>query len=143
MNEASFWEYLQTGMVGRWDATRIETGSTGNGVPDVAYSVPKKHGWIELKYIPHAPKRATTPPDLRHFTPLQQHWLMYRGKLAGNCWVFIRMADEFFLFDWTQARVITKLPYGEWEEHAKLCAKTKLDFDYLYHVLLVGCAGIY
>ena len=31
---------------------RIESGSTGLGIPDIFYATNTKHGWIELKSMP-------------------------------------------------------------------------------------------
>ena len=101
MNEAGVWQTLKQG-IGMWAlTTRIET-STGNGVPDVVVHLPGKHAFIEIKYIPEWPKRPTTKVccPLR---PEQRLWLFTRGKFSGNCWVFIRIANDFFLMPWDVA----------------------------------------
>ena len=96
MNEAGVWSYLKNGMKNTgWLPTRLEN-SVAKGVPDVHYTIPGAHGFIEFKYIPEYPKRPTTPLKL----PLraeQKLWIKTRGEMAGDVWVFVRVEDDFYL----------------------------------------------
>jgi len=112
MNEAGLWKYLRNGLLGKCHMTRIES-SAGNGVPDVSLGLPGKSIWIELKYIPSWPKRATTKVKL----PLraeQKHWIDARGRMSGDVWVLVRIENDFFLLYWTVCQEATNTG---WTEH--------------------------
>ena len=132
MNESSLWNTIQRGMLGKWIATRLET-STGNGVPDVTYTVEGKHGFLELKYIPKWPVRDTTLVKLP-LRPEQKLWLGTRGKLADNCWVLVRIEDDFILLDWVSAIDACN---GFTKQRYKLCYNwhKKIDYERLKEIL--------
>lgn len=119
MIETDFWASIRKEMKGRWLATRIET-ETEIGVPDVAYSLPTGHGWIELKWLKELPKRPDTPVNIECFTALQRKWLKMRGKFADKCWLFVGVEDpkEYFLFGWRQVDDIGLWTADEWRENA-------------------------
>lgn len=64
----------------------------GVGTPDVNYA----HGWIELKALPTAPVRPTTPVRLPHFTNVQKIWLMKRAEAGGHACVLLMVGEEWF-----------------------------------------------
>jgi hypothetical protein len=103
MNESRLWKTLRDGMQGRWYATRIES-SAGNGVPDVTFGMKGLlgGGFVELKSIALWPKR----PETRVKLPLrneQKIWIEQRGKISGNVWVLVLIANDLFLLDYNQA----------------------------------------
>ena len=134
MTESDVWKYLRQGLANRCLFTRIES-SAGNGVPDVILHFPSKHVFVENKYIAAWPKRATTLVKL----PLraeQRLWLSTRGKLSGDCWVFIRIEDDFFLLPWDVAcylydRGFTKEQWLKFPYHWY----NRIDFNQLYNIL--------
>lgn len=140
MNESSFWAYLKGVMAQCWEATRIET-STALGVPDVTYTIPQGHGWIELKYLQAFPKRATTAVRLAHFTDAQKNWMRQRGRLADAVWLFVRVGNEFFLFDWRQALECETWTAGEWRQQARGFWAGRLDPLAVFKVLKTGGVG--
>jgi hypothetical protein len=60
---------------------RIETGSTGTGIPDVNICLNGKEIWVELKLIKG--KRV----DL---APTQVAWHVKRSKAGGHTWILAR-----------------------------------------------------
>lgn len=126
MDESGFWEQLRSSMRGYWEAQRIES-STGEGIPDVFYTIPGQHGWIELKNLQAMPKRPTTPVKIRHFEALQKHWLAKHGKLGGNCWLLVKAAKEWFLFGYWQVYEVEEWTADEWREKAVLYMSMKFD----------------
>ena len=78
--------------------TRIES-SVGNGVPDTVMHTKIGHIFVEFKYIKEYPKRAATLLKLP-LRPEQKIWIDSRGKISGDVWVFVRVADDFYLFPW-------------------------------------------
>jgi hypothetical protein len=141
MNEAGVWAYVKKGMAGKdWHATRIES-SAGNGVPDVCFSTAGQHGFIEFKYIKEWPKRKTTLVKLP-LRPEQKLWLETRGRYGGNCWVFVRVEDDFFIVHWndidwfcnglTREELYSAYVFkGFWSK--------RVDFDELFKILREGC----
>ena len=104
MNERGVWLLLKTGMGKRWDASRHED-KIGIGVPDVSFGCEDINGWIELKYIMEWPVRPTTSVNIP-LSPLQKHWLTLRGLHGGNCWLFVRIRDDFLLFSYHRLGLI-------------------------------------
>lgn len=141
MRESSFWQYIKAGMAGRWLATRLES-SSGNGVPDVTFSMPNINGFLELKYILEWPKRPETKVKLP-LRPEQKLWISTRGKMGGNVWVLCRIAGEFFLLDDVKAVAACEgWTESEWFIHSNLCWRGRCYFDELYYALKEGYNGI-
>ena len=126
MKESDLWGYIRKGMKPYWQATRIEN-TTGNGVPDVTYTI-VKHGWIELKYIPKWPVRGPTIVKLP-LRPEQKLWIESRGKLARYVWVICRIEDDFFLLNHNQAvESYEGWRREEWIERSQIHWHKKIDF---------------
>lgn len=140
MNESSVWQYIKAGMAGRWLATRLES-SSGNGVPDVTFSMPNINGFLELKYIPEWPKRPETKVKLP-LRPEQKLWISTRGKMGGNVWVLCRVKDSFFLLGDAKAIAVCEgWTEVEWVSRSNLWWYRKVDFDELYYGLKEGYNG--
>lgn len=141
MNEASVWQYIKAGMAGRWLATRLES-SSGNGVPDVVFSMPNINGFLELKYIKEWPKRPDTKVKLP-LRPEQKLWISTRGKMGGNVWVLCRIEDDFFLLNDTLAIAACEgWDKFEWARNCNLAWPRRVNyFDELYYCLKEGYDG--
>lgn len=98
-------KYLVRVMGTRWDVQSHEDKLT-SGIPDLSYGAGGVNGWIELKHVREWPSRPSTTIDLSHFTASQVNWLIKRGKKAGNCWVLVQVATEYFLFPFSSARAL-------------------------------------
>ena len=80
-NEATFSKLVKSHLPVGAHWQRIETGSTGTGIPDINICFKGKEIWVELKLIKG--KRV----DL---TPTQVAWLMKRAKAGGHTWILAR-----------------------------------------------------
>ena len=111
MRESALWSTLKRGMGKKWDATRHEDAAAV-GVPDVSYGLRGYNGWIELKCLDKMPKDPGAIVKINHFTPLQRHWLMTRGKAGGLCWFLLKIenVEEYLLFNWTELALVGKKP---------------------------------
>lgn len=77
---------------------RVEN-SVVSGGPDTNYCIAGVEGWVEFKWLEAYPARPTTVIRIPHFMDAQRLWLKARWKAGGRCFVFIRIADDFYLFD--------------------------------------------
>ena len=95
--EQKMWDFIRPKMKGLWDVQRHED-KYSQGVPDLSFGIQGINGWIELKIMPKYPKNMNRPFMIRHFTPYQKNWLKKRQKYGGNCWLLLRIEDDFLLF---------------------------------------------
>ena len=127
--------------MGKWHPSRIES-SAGNGVPDIAFGIPRLNGFIELKYRDEWPKKATTKVKVP-LRPEQKHWIKNRQEIAGNVWVLFRIADDFFLISGTQALENMEEGWTKDEWYTKYAFsgywQKRIDFEELYQYLRAGC----
>lgn len=75
---------------------RIESGSTGLGIPDVNYCYKGTEGWAELKVAKvtkKTPHRVTL--GLR---PAQARWLHKRWSAGGLAWCVALLEDKVAMF---------------------------------------------
>lgn len=97
MRESSFWQQIKSHLPVSCHAHRVENG-INSGTPDVELCYRGTTAWIELKYLPAYPKRATTPIRVDHLTSEQITWLQRRVAAGGNGWLFVRVVDDYYLF---------------------------------------------
>lgn len=104
MNEATFWAAVRKGLSAfpRTDLERVENGCKSD-TPDVNYCIDGREGWIELKHVREAPKRAATVVKVDHYTPGQRLWAIRRASCGGLVWLLIRIGDETFLLNGAMA----------------------------------------
>lgn len=95
--------YLVRIMGTRWH-TQSHEDQFSEGIPDLSFGSRGVNGWIELKFIEKYPIKLTTPIKPKKYTPEQVNWLTKRGKKGGLCWVLVKVAEDFFLFSFGQAR---------------------------------------
>jgi hypothetical protein len=113
------------------DAISVENPARP-GTPDVNYV----EGWIELKYLPSWPARATTPVKIKCFTPQQRVWLQRRCRRGGSAFFLVRVANDWLLFDGaTAAKMIGVLTKEEMFGFAILHCGTTLRTNDLIRVL--------
>lgn len=94
------WEALRPKMK-PLDAVRIESGTTGSGIPDVNYL----WGWIELKAAARWPPREG-PLRVDHFTTEQRTWLTRRSIAGGKAFLLLKVGTkEWLLFEGRVAAV--------------------------------------
>lgn len=107
--ENSFKRYLVNKMGTRWDVQSHEDKHSA-GIPDLSFAVNGVNGWIELKQI------VDYSDNMRpqKFTCLQINWLAKRGKHGGNCYVFVKVAKDYYLFDAVFAAAIAEGRCESW-----------------------------
>ena len=133
MSEARLWSYLRTGVGPLWEAQRHEDRHS-TGIPDVSYST-THHGWIELKYLPKAPKRADAVLKIEHFTPDQRNWLTRHGKRGGRCFLLLQVEQTYMLFSWEVVPKIGRVSLPEHREMARKVWDQRIDFtDLVRHL---------
>lgn len=126
MSEARLWEYVRDGVGPLWEAQRHEDRHS-LGIPDVSYST-DHHGWIELKYLPAAPKRPTTIMKVDHFTAEQRNWLTKHGRRGGHCFILLQVGACYLLFSWADARKIGQMTFDEHKKTALTVWEGRMNF---------------
>lgn len=76
------------------DARSVEN-VVGSGMPDVNYV----EGFIELKYLPKWPERASTQVAFPKYYPAQRVWHTERSRAGGNVTLLARIGKDWLLFD--------------------------------------------
>ena len=87
-SETGVWKHLQSKVRSKGHFTRIESGMTVLGQPDVNYCVDGEEGNLELKYC-----RGTT--DGFELRPAQYQWMKRRIKAGGfQIWILAHIGQD-------------------------------------------------
>ena len=91
MTESKLYEIIKRKLtvMGTVKLQRIESGSTGLGIPDIFYRTLKYDGWIESKII----KTKLTKPIVVPFRPGQFSWLRDYILLGGTAFLMVYIED--------------------------------------------------
>lgn len=93
-SEQQMWAALRGNMkAAGLDPVRVENPACP-GTPDVSITT----GWVELKYSSRWPPKGG-PLRVEHYTPQQKVWAIRRRRAGGNCWLLLKVASEWILFD--------------------------------------------
>lgn len=111
--ENSLKKYLIRLMGTTWHAQSHED-MYSEGVPDLSFGLHGTNGWIELKQIPKYPSSPESDMKPSEFTSQQVNWITKRGKKAGFCFVLIKVANDYYIFDWRAAKQIRNGATPEW-----------------------------
>lgn len=97
-NEAEFSKAVVVLLRGAgWFVQRIETGTTGKGVPDIyAISPTRTPVWIELKRERSSLGGVMHSPVLIHWRSGQQGWMMQAQRMGQRC-MTLACFDDFIL----------------------------------------------
>jgi hypothetical protein len=96
MAEQQLWEWLAPRLP-RGQYTRIETGDTGPGFPDVHFQIsPGVSGTIELKDARY-PKAAIPFTDEHGIRPSQIRWIGDNLKCGGTVWIMARVGEDIYM----------------------------------------------
>ena len=79
--ESNFWNLLKAHLPKTIDTQRIETGSTGRGIPDVNMCKLGKEIWVELKVVKGRKVQ---------LSPEQTAWHFRRTRAGGTTWILAR-----------------------------------------------------
>lgn len=96
---------------------RIETGLTGEGVPDTYFCINGSSGWIESKYINAYPKRETTPIKIK-LSGNQEAWLSTHDKAGGRGFVFLQIGRDYYLFNKNWNKLVKGLLLQDLQEES-------------------------
>ena len=132
MNEASFWStwlrgYLHDPRHGRvgWKVP----AELRKGLPDVWYSDRRSgaQGWVELKYVPSWPVRATTGVEVA-MSPEQKAHLLEAYSGGARAFVLLGVADQIYLL-WPRLLIpMEKYPRPELEARSAYFGPRQLAF---------------
>lgn len=90
--EQKLWDRLSHLMSGVWQAQRVEN-RVGPNTPDVYFSHPTIHGWIELK-VYNPPLRPDTRWRLPHWTAGQQEWARRYAASGSPVWLVVHFVNS-------------------------------------------------
>ena len=76
--------------------TRIEN-KISTGVPDIAYTLCRASGWLELKFAARWPVRPATPLTIEHLTLEQVLWLEAEDRAGGRAWCLLQVCGDYLL----------------------------------------------
>ena len=143
MSERNFASYFKKNMRAFGHFQRHED-LAAEGIPDISFAIRNgdigTQGWIELKWKRRYPVRPTTQIKFEHFTAAQKLWLRLRGRIAGNCWVFVQIEREWFLFDWKIAiEHLGKMTRSELMLRCTQQWQGKVDWQEVARILERGC----
>lgn len=129
--ESRLWSKVQPHLKARFYVQRIEN-LVGDGIPDTHLQLRsdgRVMAWVELKYIPTLPKRATTrvfgDAGLR---PSQVAWIYGRASAGGRIYVLAGAAEHVWLVHGRYARLFNDMTYddlcsvGSWMHSGRLSA---------------------
>ena len=98
MKESLMWEKLKS----YFNNTeiflqRIESGSTGLGIPDIYFATKKENGWLELKEIKILSKNINPDNIIKiPFREGQKGWILNHLKYDKNIFIIYTTKDNFW-----------------------------------------------
>ncbi len=115
-------------------------GSDQSGMPDLTYCLHGRSGYMELKYRPSWPKRASTPVRI-NLTPVQRLWLKIWTDAGGTGLVLVGVDADWYLFDGEVENAIDQDVLRR-NTHPNLITTGRIDragWQHLLTTLLGGC----
>ena len=126
MKEADFWKLVKSRLpLIHWQ--RMETGSTGRGVPDVNGCFEGQEFWIELK-VTNTKKVALRPEQVA--------WHLLRARAKGKTYILVKAKKGIYLFAGKDAKEV--LDEGLNAEALAVYQGSFSDWCHLFWVL-TGC----
>jgi hypothetical protein len=99
VNEKGFWERRVKPALHNPDQGRVAKkvqDAYNGGLPDVACCVGGAAYWLELKYLPKRPVRATTMLHIK-CTEVQRKWLTDWRAAGGMAWILLGVEEDWWL----------------------------------------------
>jgi len=132
--EKKLWKWL-SGLVPGGHYSRIESGATAPGFPDVPYTVSGFSGTIELKANP---KTSEIPfPDQKKGLHLSQRvWIKEELLAGGTVWIIAQSGDLIFIIpgsEWQNFNGSTRMELADMSTYV-LNKKTD-DYGYMTDVM--------
>jgi hypothetical protein len=136
-NEAAFWSDWLCGLLHQPARRRVAwkvPAETREGLPDVWFGHPAWAGWLELKYVPQWPVRASTPVTVK-VTAEQLAHLREAGWAGQAAFVLLGVDTEWFLLRPAVLRPDARLTHLELRSLAAAWGYRGQDDDVLLMVL--------
>lgn len=133
--EQRLWDRLSRTMSGIWEACRIES-RVDKSAPDVFFSHPDLHGWIELK-VHRAPVRRATRFKIENWTAGQQDWARRHAGNLSSVWVCMHVAGTDSVYFLGAPDALAAQNRISWEEFERRFEGQRLSFKFMQgrHVL--------
>lgn len=108
-----------------WQTTKRSLGPYGRlkriesfiekGTPDVAYTIKRVSGWIELKHLGAYPVRDATPVCIPKLTLEQVQWCEAETAIGGRSFVLLQAEHDYMLLaaDTVRALFERELPKAD------------------------------
>ena len=103
MSETNLWKWLHP-LCPRGHYTRIETGETGPGTPDVNYRIQAAEGWMELKDSKH-PNSDTPFTEKTGLWRSQKIWIEQHVLYGAIVWIVARVGEYTYFVPGTNYAV--------------------------------------
>jgi hypothetical protein len=132
-NETGVWTYLRSKLGYMGHFSRIETGATTLGQPDVNFCVDGIEGNLELKF-------AKGPKDALHLRPSQHRWMTDRIKAGSwNVWILAHVAEsnKWMVVHGMHSKWLIQNP-KRWEDKATRVWDDGINIEELLNVLTKG-----
>ena len=135
MSEAKFWNEIKRNIGGSGHFSRVESGETSVGIPDVDYCIDGIEGHLEIKY--------GTGDKLPKIRPSQVNWFKARHKAGGSPFLLAKIITndkpKYFFF---RADRIQKLAhanvYTDWEVLSNFAWFGEMNWSELIYLLKGG-----
>ncbi len=108
MNESNLWEWLRDVALPKGHYSRIESGNTAPGFPDVHYQIKERllqmdyTGTIELKYQGRKLKVPFTD-DKKGLRASQRRWIQKNVEHGGSVWIIAEAPPDIFVIHGSDA----------------------------------------
>jgi len=103
VNESNLWEWLRDVVLPKGHYSRIESGNTAPGFPDVDYQIKMDYtGKIELKYQGRNLKVPFTD-DKKGLRASQRRWIRDNLKYGGTVWIIAEAPPDIFVIHGSDA----------------------------------------
>jgi hypothetical protein len=111
LSENRLWKWLRSGVLPeRGSYSRIETGDTCPGVPDVYYRFPEGNGWLELKFDRHPSWPAPFHKDDDGLHLSQRTWIADEVRKGGRVFVVAELEKRVI---WMDMRITHAANYND------------------------------
>lgn len=103
MNESNLWTWLRDVALPKGHYSRIESGNTAAGFPDVYYQIKMDYtGTIELKYQGRNLKVPFTDSK-KGLRSSQRRWIRNNIKYGGTVWIIAEAVPDIFVIHGSDA----------------------------------------
>lgn len=119
------------GLAPHVDWQRIESGGTGEGIPDVNYcGRGGVEGWLEGKYQASFPMRHDTPVFGREgLSASQIEWLWKRHRLGARVWILAGVGREAYLIEGAHAHTFNQWGRAHIQTQAVAVVESRMSAD--------------